>query len=258
MTPRAGERPPPQSSDDCMITRAMLTSLRRSPLVELAVGQLRAQVLAGTWELGGRLPAETELAEQLGVGRSTVREAVRALVHSGLLETRQGAGTFVVALSEQDALEPRLRRADLLHVYEVRAGLELQAARLAARRRTAGDLRRIDAAWKARQRALAASRDAAFVGADVAFHAAVIDATHNPLLIEMFASFARALRDGLERIVGDVELSGVDNTEAHAELVQAVRDRDGEAAVAATERLIAGTADAIRALLDAAAGTAQR
>jgi GntR family transcriptional repressor for pyruvate dehydrogenase complex len=227
----------------------MLTSLRRSPLVELAVLQLREQVLAGTWELGQRLPAETELAEGLGVGRSTVREAVRALVHSGLLETRQGAGTFVRSLTEQDALEPRLRRAQLLHVYEVRAGLELQAARLAAQRRTGRDLRRIDSAWRARQQALEAGRNEQFVRADVSFHKAVIDATNNPLLVEMFGSFQRVLSDGLEQIVKDAGLAGVDNTQAHADLVAAIRVRDGDAAVEATERLLEGTAEAIRQLI---------
>jgi len=227
----------------------MLSSLRRSPLVELAVSQLREQVLAGQWELDERLPAETELAAQLGVGRSTVREAVRALAHAGLLETRQGAGTFVRSLSEQQGWEPRLRRAQLLEVYEVRAGLELQAARLAAQRRTAADLRRIESAWAGRQQALAAGRDEAFVEADVAFHATVLQAAHNPLLAEIFLSFQKALSEALAQIVNDQDLTGVDNTQAHADLVQAVRERDADAAVAASERMLEGTAEAIRRLL---------
>ena len=113
-----------------------LTSLRRSPLVDLAVAQLREQVLSGQWAVGARLPAETELAQRLEVGRSTVREAVRALVHAGLLETRQGSGTYVRSVTPEAGWEPRLRRAAVLDAYEVRQALEVQAARLAASRRT--------------------------------------------------------------------------------------------------------------------------
>jgi GntR family transcriptional repressor for pyruvate dehydrogenase complex len=226
----------------------MLSSLKRSPLVELAVTQLRDQLRAGTWELGAQLPAETRLAEQLGVGRSTVREAIRALVHAGLLESRHGAGTFVVALTEPDGWEPRLRRARLLDVYDVRAALELRAARLAAERRTAADLRALRRAWKDRQERLQAGRDAAFVAADLEFHAAVIAATHNPLLEEMFMSFRRVLSDGLVQIVSDHALSSVDNTGAHAALLAAIEAGDPEAAVAATDQLLAGTAAAISAL----------
>ncbi|MGB8256042.1 MAG: GntR family transcriptional regulator, partial [Pseudonocardiaceae bacterium] len=122
-----------------------LSSLRRGSLAELATRQLHDQVTSGTWPVGSRIPAETELAVQLGVGRSTVREAVRALVHVGLLESRQGAGTFVRALSTA-GWEPLVRRAAVLEVYEVRGGLEFQAARLAATRRTEADIERIDAA----------------------------------------------------------------------------------------------------------------
>jgi DNA-binding FadR family transcriptional regulator len=225
-----------------------LKSLGRSPLVDLTVAQLRDQLLGGAWEVGERLPAETELAAQMEVGRSTVREAVRVLVHEGMLETRQGAGTFVRSASEPDVLGDQLRRAELLHVYEVRAALELQAGRLAAERRTAADLRRLESAWKARQRALDAGRDDKFVEADVRFHKAVIDATHNPLLARMFGSFQQALREGLERIVDDVDLAAVDNTEAHADLLAAIRGQDGNAAVRATERLLGGTTQAIREL----------
>ena len=131
-----------------------LSSLRRGSLVELATQQLRDEVMRGTWPVGSRIPAETELAGLLGVGRSTVREAVRALVHVGLLESRQGAGTFV---QTRAAAEPDwgtlLRRAAVLEVYEVRHGLERQAASLAAQRRTTADIERIEAALAQRQRA---------------------------------------------------------------------------------------------------------
>src|SRR5919198_4696516 len=92
-------------------SRAALSSLRRGPLVELVAAQLREQVASGAWPVGSRLPTEAELGRQLQVGRSTLREAVRVLVHVGLLETRQGAGTFVRAAGPASPWDARLRRA---------------------------------------------------------------------------------------------------------------------------------------------------
>ena len=72
-----------------------LQHAERLSLVERVIDQLRTQITAGSWECGERIPTEPQLSDMLGVGRNTVREAVRALVHTGLLEVRQGAGTFV-------------------------------------------------------------------------------------------------------------------------------------------------------------------
>ena len=77
-----------------------LASTRRTGLVDQVISQLRAQIDSGEWGVGDRIPTESELSDQLEVGRNTVREAVRALAHAGLLEIRQGAGTFVRASSE--------------------------------------------------------------------------------------------------------------------------------------------------------------
>ena len=75
----------------------MLKSVPRQQVVDGVIAQLEAQIEAGAFAVGDRLPTEPELMAQLGVGRSTVREAVRALAHVGLVEVRQGAGTFVRA-----------------------------------------------------------------------------------------------------------------------------------------------------------------
>jgi GntR family transcriptional regulator, transcriptional repressor for pyruvate dehydrogenase complex len=225
-----------------------LTSLRRSPLVDLAVSQLREQVLSGQWPVGGRLPAETELAQRLEVGRSTVREAVRALVHAGLLETRQGSGTYVRSLSPGADWEPRLRRAAVLEAYEVREALEVQAARLAATRRTEADVEALHACLAERDRARGS--DAAFVEADLAFHRAVVAAAHNPLLAEMFDSFAAVLREALIAIRSDRAVQSPDADAAHARLAAAIEAGDAVAAAQATHDHIDPTAANVRLLID--------
>jgi len=211
-----------------------LTELRRSPLVDQAIERLREQIASGAWPVGTRLPSEVTLAAELGVGRSTIREAIRALASTGVVESRQGAGTFVRAPAASEVgLATRLRRAALLDVYEVRHALELQAARLAAARRDADDLGRVQSALDRRQAALAVAKDATFVEADLAFHQAVVDAAHNPILTELFASFTSALREAMFDVFADRELQ-LDATPAHLDLAAAIRAGDPEAASDAT------------------------
>jgi len=227
-----------------------LSSLRRGSLVDMATRQLRDEVMRGTWPIGSRIPAETELAELLGVGRSTVREAVHALTHVGLLESRQGAGTFVRALA---AIEPdwstMLRRAAVLEVYEVRQGLERQAAILAAQRRSPADIARIDAALARRQRTRGRGSNDAFIAADLDFHQAVVAAAHNDLIDQMFASFLDVLRDALAALIDDTEPDGdmTATNDAHGSLAAAIRAGDIEAAIIATDANLETTARALRA-----------
>ncbi|MEV4359761.1 FCD domain-containing protein [Nonomuraea sp. NPDC049625] len=209
-----------------------LGSLRPSPLVEQATQHLREQITQGEWPVGTRLPGENALAKALGVGRSTVREALRALAGAGLVQARQGSGVFVIATDIAEDWPARLRRAAITDVYEVRMMVETQAARMAAQRRTEEDVAALEEALAARARA-AAQDDAAFVDADIALHAAVVAAAGNPVLTDLFAEFAPALREGLIGLVEVLGLRAHDRNpghDTHAELVAAVRDGDGDAA----------------------------
>ncbi|GAA3070350.1 FadR/GntR family transcriptional regulator [Streptosporangium carneum] len=205
-----------------------LNPLTRSPLADQAAERLREQVTSGQWPVGARLPGENALARQLGVGRSTVREAIRALAGAGMLQTRQGAGVFVVATHPVEDWQTRLRRASVLHLFEVRGLLEVEAAGLAALRRDDDDLAALDLALAGRRDA-ALGDDEAFVAADVALHAAVVAAAHNPVLTDLFAAFEPALRRGLVDLVRLLPLRDDrpdPGDDAHAALVEAVRRGD--------------------------------
>ncbi|WP_329053547.1 FCD domain-containing protein [Streptomyces violaceus] len=209
-----------------------LGAVRPSPLVEQAAARLREQITGGHWPVGTKLPGETTLAKELGVGRSTVREALRALAGAGLVQPRQGAGVFVLAAEPVDDWPTRLRRAAVTDVYEVRMAVEVHAARLAARRRTPDDIAALRAALEGR-RAASTADDAAFVDADIAFHAAVIAAAHNPVLADLFTEFTPVLREGLIELLTLTGLRAHDpNTsdDAHEALVRAVAEGDAEAA----------------------------
>ncbi|MBB5079566.1 FadR/GntR family transcriptional regulator [Nonomuraea endophytica] len=215
-----------------------LGALRPSPLVEQAAQALREEIAAGRWPVGTKLPGETTLAAQLGVGRSTVREALRALAGAGLVQPRQGSGVFVMATEAQEDWPARLRRAAIGDVYEVRMLVEVQAARLAATRRTEADITALRVALATRREIAAgvskgAELDARFVDADIALHAAVVAAAHNPVLTDLFAEFVPALRKGLIDLLGLLDVRSHERGHgdaAHAALVEAVAGGDAGAA----------------------------
>jgi len=210
--------------------------LVRAPLVEQAIASLRDQVAAGVWGVGAQLPAEPVLACELGIGRSTVREAVRALAHAGVLEVRQGSGTFVRAAPGAAELTLWLKRAGALEVFEVRRALEVEAAGSATGRRNDQDLARIDAALV---RGRAGAQE---------FHRAVVDAAHNPLLSELYAVALASISQAIEDVVGDRALSE-DTSGLHDALADALRRQDRDAAVAAVRTHLDGAHRALGRLV---------
>lgn len=208
-----------------------LTSPRRSALADQVIAQLRAQITSGEWPVGSRSRPSRLLVEQLGVARNTVREAVRALAHNGLLDIRQGSGTYVVATSElAGVMNRRFAAAEPGHVAELRSALEATAARLAAQRRTAQDLRQIDSLLERRERAWESGGAEAFVEADATLHMAIVAASHNEVLAEIYADLGGVLRDFLRADVGE-ELRPEAHMD-HARLVEAIRAGDGDLAAA--------------------------
>ncbi|MFG3258593.1 FadR/GntR family transcriptional regulator [Streptomyces sp. NPDC048172] len=226
-----------------------LGAVRPSSLVEQAMDRLREQITGGHWPVGTKLPGETTLAKELGVGRSTVREAVRMLASAGLVKARQGSGVFVTATRPVEEWPDRLRRAALADVYEVRMLVEVQAVRLAARRRTEADRTALREALAGR-RAAAELDDEAFVDADIALHAALVAAAHNPVLTDLFAEFAPVLRRGLVELMALVAPRDQDPNHGdaeHAALVGAVERGEPEEAARVLEEDLAATLTRLRA-----------
>ncbi|MFD6078450.1 FadR/GntR family transcriptional regulator [Streptomyces hydrogenans] len=228
---------------------AALRAAGRTSLVDSAVEQLREQLAGGEWSVGDRIPTEHELAQQLGVGRNTVREAIRVLVHSGLLESRQGNGTFVRSTADPAAVLRGVRHAGARDVLEVRTALEAEAARLAAERRDTHDLLRLRAALTTLREE--GDRDA---DADLAFHLAVVGATHNAAFIEVYRFFSTQVHEVLVEALGDRAMPPVD-IDAHEALVAAVEAGDADAAERQARELLRIPAVTVAALLDRESGT---
>lgn len=206
-----------------------LTQVTREPLADLAAAALLERIRGGEWALGEKLPGETTLGPQLGVGRSTVREAIRRLAGRGVLQSRQGAGVFVIALDVPEERDAVVRRATIAAVIEARIAIESEAAALAAERRTPAELRALRRALTARDRSDAAVED--FVDSDTAFHRAVVVAAHNVIMIDVFDGFVPRVRKAM---IDLLRLRPSFDRDAdhrpHAELVEAIAARDGSTA----------------------------
>ncbi|MBD2847225.1 FadR family transcriptional regulator [Paenibacillus sp. IB182496] len=198
---------------------------------------IRKQMEDGALHPGDRLASVVDLAVRYGVGRSTVREALSSLKALGLLDIRQGGGTFVrnqpAPELQGDEAEAWMRRSESLrHIVEVRNVLETGAASLAARHRTESDLTQLQATLDG----MAAHLDDETYGeqADVRFHLQIAAATHNPVIADLMESLSGRLHDSMrdtralwfysqrsssERLLGE-----------HAAIAAAIRDSRPEEA----------------------------
>ena len=184
---------------DVSSTPQMFKTIERSAtLVHHVTGQIEQLIEAGQLHPGDRLAPERELARQFGVSRTVVREAVRSLVARGLLEVRPGSGTVISSPSADSvarslALFLRAGRPEFEceKVMEIRRVLEIANAGLAAQRRVDDDLRAMEEILS-EEDAIRADRYR-FAEYDVAFHAAVAQATHNELFALMLDSVADIL-----------------------------------------------------------------
>ncbi|MFC4079714.1 FadR/GntR family transcriptional regulator [Amycolatopsis samaneae] len=206
------------------------------PLAAQIAEQLRRRIASGEFPVGTKLPTEFQLAQDFGVSRNSVREGVRALVHTGMVRARAGDGTYVTAA---DALTPALRRRTTteraVHVEEVRRLLEREGARLAALRATPEQRAALRDAQEAR---LAARSGAEYMAADLTFHHVLLEASGNPLLCDLYRGTG-----GIEESVHRV--TPTDTTyerfaarrgeldAAHEAVVNAVETGDEEAAARA-------------------------
>jgi DNA-binding FadR family transcriptional regulator len=209
--------------------------IRRTGLIDGAVDTLRERITAGEWPVGTRIPPEPALAALLGVGRNTVREAVQSLVHAGLLARRQGSGTYVLSTSELTVTIGRqIADAHQRDVVEVRRSLEVEAARLAAHRRTATDVAVLLQMRDARAHAHALGDLDAMVSTDLELHLAIARTARNPVLLSLYESLLDAISANIRFNFERPAASGSDDT-VHDDLVAAIGAGDVARAVSEVE-----------------------
>lgn len=213
----------------------IMRALTKTTLADTAVEAIRSEITGRRWLVGEKLPNEASLSSMLSVSRGTIREAVRVLVSQGYLETRQGSGTYVRSNTDVSRPLDIARRAGLRDQFEARLALEVEAARLAALRHSPEVVSQLRALLVARGNY--SGDKATFIERDLAFHKAVVAASQNRAMIEIYEFFSLSIAETIEATLGE-DIPEPD-MQAHIAIVDAIEAGNPEAADRAVRRFMA-------------------
>jgi GntR family transcriptional regulator, transcriptional repressor for pyruvate dehydrogenase complex len=233
-----------------------LEPVKRSRIYEHIVGQIHALIREGRWAPGDQIPPERELAERFRVSRTSVREALRALEMQGVIDSRQGGGTFIRTADADTLVGPLaaaiLRgRRELAEVLEVRELIEPGIARLAARRATAEHVAELETLLQRQRECIAAERS--FVEEDTAFHYTLAKAADNHILLRLHNVILDVLRESRQSYL-HVPNRPQMSLRGHEAMLAAVKAKDADAAYRASLAHITEVRDGILRALENGVG----
>ncbi|MFQ5962146.1 MAG: FadR/GntR family transcriptional regulator [Candidatus Methylomirabilales bacterium] len=205
----------------------MLKAVRKTKVYEDIVAQLKDLIAEGKLKPGDQLPSERELSETFQVSRASVREAIRSLESMGLIEIRQGEGTYVASSVEtllaSIAFAIQHQRDPLIQVFEARKILEPAIAALAAERATAEEMGQLETILDEQARQIAEGETG--VEADTRFHSALADAAKNDVLLRLNEAIVDRLRETRERSL-QTEGRPPRSLAGHREILHAIHSKD--------------------------------
>lgn len=203
------------------------TDRDRRALPDLIAEQLLLAINNGTLVPGEQLPIEIELARQLGVGRTSLREAIQKLKAIGVLEVRKGIGTFIVEGKRMEPVHSFVKWAaenefEVTELFEARMSLEIAAAGLAAERATPNDIWQLRKASDAHISAPSIDR---LIDTDEAFHHALVESSHNSLIAQLYTILVPNLRE-FRRMSLAIPASAHRSGSTHAAIADAIEAHD--------------------------------
>ncbi|WP_244215200.1 FadR/GntR family transcriptional regulator [Pedobacter miscanthi] len=202
---------------------------QESRLFEQIAVKIRSDIKEGRFKVGEKIPSEPALMELYGVGRSTIREAVKSLTLSGILTVQQGFGTKVNPIPAEP-FEQRLRSSDFGEINQVRALLEQEIVRLATQNRSDADLNAISEALEKRKVAIENGLRTACTNADIEFHLAIARASGNHVLASLYESFTVVIRDFFAKRAPSGITHFAMSHHLHQALFNAIYNHDADAA----------------------------
>ena len=212
--------------------------IQRKTLAEEVADRLIEGISNDEYALGEKLPIESELMKIYGVGRSSIREAIKILSIKGILNVQQGVGTFVVAKNAQESLESQMNKAEIQEVQEVRSLLDSKIAAKAAMNRTEKDLKTIKEYLDLRAQFAEENFATECYQADINFHLAIAEACGNKLLREIY-------KVATKHILSSFEIRHHNNTDSfkisqkiHTDLYQSIENRNAEKASIIAQKII--------------------
>jgi len=206
-------------------------TIKKESTLEVIIQQIKEQIKKGILKPGEKLPSERKLADLLGVGRTTVREAIQALAYSGYLEVIQGKGTYILEMATQyDEIVnffSGFSNYSLDYLMEARIMFEGEFARLAALNASKEEIGVIEKIFNE----IAKSKDLnSFVIKDLEFHLAIAKATHNPFMNGLMKIIGEILYKETLKIIEISKDTRVNTIETTRHLVQAIKQRNAERA----------------------------
>ena len=200
--------------------------INKKSLAEEVASKLQEQISLGQYKINEKLPIEAELMKSFGVGRSSIREAMKLLANSGLLRIQQGVGTFVQEVSgTQEPMDQRLKRASLKDLDEVRQLLELKIAEKAAINRTDDDIVAMKQHLANRMKTANEGLLEECVEADIQFHIAIAEASKNEILADLYKSASVHLKKGFLHLYPDTKIF-LETSAIHEQLLKSIIAKD--------------------------------
>jgi GntR family transcriptional repressor for pyruvate dehydrogenase complex len=229
---------------DTDATKPAIVPIRRVKLYEEVAARIRSLIASGELGPGQALPSERKLAEQFKVGRAVIREAIRQLEVSGLIESRHGGGNYVREVTVEHLVAPIATVLNgMTHLREelmdARLFFEPQMARAAAARATPEDLRGLEDIIRRQEEGMAKGRSGA--EEDAEFHDLLARSTHNTVVERIMEVIDGLLEDSQVRLFGSVERSEI-SLEGNRRILEAVLRNDQEAAQEAMVEHLEGIA----------------
>lgn len=214
-----------------------MTKAIRKSLPKQIAEMIEEKIRGGEYQIGDKLPPEPVLMEIFGVSRNTLREAIQALTNCGLLQTRQGDGTYVMARERlQVDFYQFMDSSDSEDVLEVRELLEKHIAMSAMRHADEEDLEEIGRALELRNAATGDIREA--TQADMDFHMAIARATHNEIVLNIYKYVSSYFNEFIYEKLRDTEADETHMDELHAQLLEAIRSKNGPMALDCVDHIV--------------------
>lgn len=216
----------------------MRAIIEKQSLADRVAHKIQEQVSLGHYKCNDKLPIEPDLMKMFGVGRSTIREAIKILANTGLLRVQQGAGTFVANTgSGKEPLHQRLKRADMHDLNEVRELLEIKIAQKAAANRTEKDMETMQGFLDQRKQYAEAGLVEQCIEADINFHVSIAEASKNEILADLYKSASIHLKNWFLNIYSDTK-SFKQTHHLHQRLLQNIIDKDAPQAWSTAAEII--------------------
>ncbi|KMQ66944.1 hypothetical protein ACM46_01260 [Chryseobacterium angstadtii] len=212
--------------------------IQRKSLAQEVAERLFQGIIREEYAIGDKLPIEPELMKIYGVGRSSIREAIKILSIQGVLSVQQGVGTFVISKNIQESLETQINKAEIEEVYEVRSLLDSKIAARAAVFRSEKELKTIKMYLDLRNRFAEENRALECYQADINFHISIAEACGNKLLKEIYKITSTHILRTFESRHNNNTDSFKISQKIHTDLYLSIEKRDAENAARIAQLIV--------------------